>query len=192
MSGQLTAEVHFHSRQQASCITASSWQGPEAIRGELVLFACFANRQVVNLGPDYGATAGGMMSALHAPGFQGARICTPNGSMETQPVLLDKHPGSASMRFLSRITDEKFFLNAKGFGFLGTKILYYAPMSIAMLLQQLARGRSSDAKYICALEGILQKCSWNASSRMLNMANQKQLAFEAAFSAMESAGLLEH
>lgn len=197
MNEEMRAEVHFHSKETATCTLACSWQGMDAVRAELLMFSCFANRQIANLGPEYAPRVGVMLLPLKQPLFTGAVIYTSTGTkeatlgIEESPQLLQAHPGPASMRFVAKLTDNTFKMSIQGFGFFGTKLLYFAPMSIVMLLQHMAGRRLADEKYIAALEGIVQRIGNLASSGLINVKSQKTLAFETALGAMIWCGLME-
>ena len=191
MSQEILAEVHFRSKEQASCVLATTWTGVEALRNEIVLLSFFAHRQILNLGSDWGQRTGQMISGLRPPDFKGAGIITGSGSYQRAPALLASHPGPAPMRFIAKMTDKSFKLDAKGFGFFGTQLQFYAPMSVAVLTQFLAGRHQGDQAFLSALQLLLDNVRMAAEAGLITMKSQTQLSLFNAFDALPKAGLIE-
>jgi hypothetical protein len=186
----MLAEVHFQSKEQASCVLATTWTGVEALRNEIVILSFFAHRQIFNLGCDWGQRTAQMISGLRPPDFKGAGIIR-GGSYQRAPALLASHPGPAPMRFIAKLTDNNFKLDAKGFGFFGTEIQFYAPMSVAVLTQFLAGRHQGDQAFLSALQLLLANVRMTAEAGLITMKSQTQLALFNAFDALTKASLME-
>lgn len=167
------AEVHFHEDDTAACLVETTSIGEEAITDELLLWACFANRQLNNMGPDASTLA-----SLLANMWEGLSDLVDHDG--TGPRLLDE-PGSKSRkRFEARLMPHgeglRFYLSMKGFGILGKRLPYYCPASVVLLLRYLARQRRDVPDYVACLGHIAGATGEAYLMGKVNMRNANERA----------------
>ncbi len=200
MIRQATTEIHFHKDGSASCLTQTSSTGKDAIVDELLLWACFANHQINNLGKDssflvstlVGTPAGGLVAIMDRDG--------------SGPRLRGDHPGPGSKTFMAtmqpaasqQIESESdlilvrenkkrpvaFTVNFRGFGLLGRNLDYYIPASVLLLWRHLAKQRFQDQAYIACLEELGRTCGGCVQAGELNLRNGPSLALIAVLAVL--------
>jgi hypothetical protein len=149
---QGTLQVWFYDDDTAFCDfkTASSGQG--AFIDSLVLWSCFANRQLNNMGKD----ASSLATLLAAMSGQLPAYAESDGQ---GPRLLSHPPkrGQAGKHFkgtLSPLSDAffRFHLKMTGFGILGKGLPFCCPVSVILALRQLVKLFADRPDYVKAIE----------------------------------------
>lgn len=172
-----TAEVHFHDDRTCSCVIRSGAKGDDLPFDELLLWACFANHQMNNMGRDARAVAASLQSVSEndlgryaqrgAEGFH----------------VLAEHPGPAKKNFIGTIQQlqggQRFHLKMNGFGLLGRGLGFYVPSSIIALLLHMARRRIENKGFVRCLRVVANTCGYLVLARLLNLRNASQMAMEA-------------
>ena len=151
------AEVHFHDQDVASVFSETTESGDTMQYLEVVHFALFSARTLVNLG------AGDHQSSLAL--LLRETLSDPEGSLRDLPSaevvggvsLLEQSVGEGKRRFVSAVTIPRdgglglrqvrggvaptveYSYSPKGFGMLGRGLGYYAPHSVITLLRYLIR-----------------------------------------------------
>ena len=168
------AQVHFHDNNTASCIVSVPASGEEGMGDQLLLWACFANRQLVNMGSD----APPLASFLSKVPGSLDQIVDADGK---GPKLLSGHPGNARRRFEAQIIPtgkgRRFILKMKGFGIFGKRLDYYWPTSVVLLLRHLARLGKNNPDYVAALAALAQVTGQAFLAGEVNMRNGAQRAW---------------
>ena len=176
-------EVHFHDMDRASCFHETTATGSKQQFGEILHFCAFSARQIVNIANHpQGDQAGYMLQLLDGdPG--GVRAIAERGRVSD--LALVEYPGSRGKKRFETSMDMtekrfRFNLKAKGFGFLGRGLGYYAPSSISVLLMYLGQRNLDDEKY---LTGLAQAATLLGQAQLggrLGLRNQNEVAWMCA------------
>ena len=171
---EMDAEVHFYPDNSASCVVSGTSCGKEGIADTLFLWACFANRQLNNMGKDAPSLARLLASVK---GGLGA-LAEHDGE---GPRLLYTCPRQAKKRFEAHLVPAgegfTFKLAMKGFGLFGKGLGYYCPTSVLLLLRYLARARRAVPRFLESLEELAQITGNAFLLGEVNMMNGNERAF---------------
>ena len=172
MEHSFRLEIHFHQEDQASVfLENNAIEDDYKKSGELLLYAYYVTRQLVNLGRnEVSLGIATLLTGLQNQMAQAAYHKSPNG-----PALVDYKGSPGRKNFLANLSwgDGKFWFDLKqnGFGWFGRGIGYYCPQSILILLQYLARRRIEDLDYIAYLEQLSYSCGGVFLAGELGMTN---------------------
>ena len=169
------AQVHFHKGETASCIISVTSSGKEAIADELLLWSCFAVRQLNNMGRDAPTLAS--LLANVAEGLE--QLANHDGQ---GPKLLNQHRATARKRFEAALVPYRdgfrFRLRMKGFGILGRGLGYYCPLSALLLLRHMAKRRRGEPRYMACLEKLAAITGGAFLAGYINMRNGNERAHQ--------------
>ena len=221
----MNVEIHFHSapnppnsflrgkaspwlrrsmQESASVVVRPEPEDPEDLFGEILLFSCFALRQLVNFGPEdevsshlgmvlvraHEVLAGlsrpeplaDLLAEMHGTDLLLERMFGDLAAAEFgAPTLIDHpgHPGRRSFRAQLRYSGTvRFTCRPEGFGLIrfGTDIVYYAPTAVTVLLRYLADKRKDDRRYLLRLGSTALACASLFSDGKVLVANQLKTA----------------
>ena len=178
------AQVHFYDGDTAACQVQILSQGAEGENDALWLWACFANRQLLNMGKD-------------APSLA-TLLCQVKGGLEelsdhdgAGPKLLESCPGVGKRRFEAHLVPLEegfhFDLAMKGFGLLGKGLGFYCPSSVLLLLRHLCRTYRDHPGFTDYLEGLAEITGGTYLRSELNMRNANEKAFLNVLLAIDAA-----
>lgn len=185
MTNRGTLRVDFYSAIQAS-IQIRITSPPTLSRfGETLLFSSFALRQMNNIGVGHIVTRSLARSLVNITDCRSPirlMLGPPSISKnDIQKAMRSSNPMAAARDIMSneiqivskkilrgkkrfdsnlKFTKHKssFRLKVKGFGRMGIGVNYYAPLSVAILLNYLAKRRKTDDEYLSALVLVASKC----------------------------------
>jgi len=164
----MRVEIHFHQKDKASVFLESNATADDQRRHELLLFSCFAARQLANVAEDMqlASSLAKSLSMFELPlapldddlkPFIGFVLTTAPDAAK----LVDYKgiPGRKLFEAEIRIVPPtSFTLQNKGFGSLLRGINYYATNSVLLLLKYLARRRIEDGDYLYNLSKVAEFC----------------------------------
>ncbi len=176
----MNAEIHFHQQDQASVFLETTVSGNEEKFAEILLFCCFAIRQMVNFGRDPAAFAIARLLDYASTALK--EVADHQSPDEAKLVEYKGSPGRK--RFVARVTctDDRlgFILKPKGFGLLGRGMGYYGPDSVTLLLKYLVKKRNGDDEFIGKLAAAAAMCAQAYSQGQVSLATQSQIAMMVA------------
>jgi|GEM_PF-2132712 len=193
MNSEMRLEIHFHQEDEASVyIESNAVEEHQKQTDELFMFSALAARQIVNVGNDHKGTSS-LASSLALLGkdlgedldsFSGlARSGIPGAAK-----LVDYKGAPGRKQFIATLTDAGFYLSAKGFGILARGVGYYAPNSVMVLFQHLAKRREGDKMFLYKLSKAAQAIGTAYLNGQLSIATQYQVVaavMQYAFKAAE-------
>jgi hypothetical protein len=174
-------QVHFYPDNSASCVVNVASSGNEGIADTLLLWACFANRQLNNMGKDAPSLAGVLGSV------KGGLVALAEHDGEG-PRLLDACPGQARKRFEGHLVPAgeglTFKLAMKGFGVFGKGLRFYCPISVILLLRHMAKRGQGDPRFIACLENLAETTGTAFMRGDVNMRNGDKRAYRHVLAAL--------
>jgi hypothetical protein len=172
--------IHFYTENDVAITLDATSDAVDERTFEVLLFALYALRQLVNLGPSWpdGSLADFLME------LPGCLVGIASDTSDDIPQLVEYKGSPAPRRFMSRLQYDdticRFNMNPRGFGFLARGVGYYAPTSVAQLLIYLALRRGCDPRYVAALETAARLSGEALRTRQVNMRNQVPTALSIA------------
>ena len=212
MGDHLEFRIEFPDQSQAAIELTIRASEPRHQYGEALLFACLAIRQMHNMGTHHPVSTSlaealasiqdptsPMKVLLGAPELSMQRIKAAmkegapdpmDNIVSTEVVTLVPFKGQrGKKRFLGTLEFDSgralFLLHPKGFNAMGEGVNYYAPLSVAVLLRHLARGRMEDTTYQRRLSLIANACGNAISSGQVTTLSQPTLVVAIASEAMK-------
>jgi len=209
----LDLRIEFFDEKNASIEIVDHSEKKNSHFGELLLFVCFALRQMHNLG--FSNPVSQSMAEVLAFCGNPTRPLTilvgphelsldevirelKKGSfkptkrfLSTDHVAIVSSPrAKAKKSFLCKMEMEnkqlKFQVKTKGIPLLGPGVLYYVPLSVGILLKHLAESNSSDKDVLKALQNAAKFTGEILQSGKITALNQATLAFLTATRAFAS------
>jgi hypothetical protein len=204
MVDQVKLEMNFYSKDKASISLQTRMKQQRF--GEIILFCSFALRQMHNLGLNHPVTkslAKALASnedprtpltlLLGPPEYSlrniGHSLRTDIDPMknfvsaDTVKIVRSSWRGGQK-RFIAtlEIKNERALLqlDVKGFGVLGGGVNYYAPLSVGILLKQLALSRSGETDYLKSLSRAANLCGKALGRVEITATSQLTLAYQVA------------
>lgn len=204
MGNLVSTRIEFLSPETAALNIETS--APEDGRSfaELLLFTSLALRQLHNLGTTHPVTRS-LAKALQAcsdariplttllgpPDMSLKRLTTPLASGAPDPfsnyvsvdiVKIVQFSGQkGKKRFLATLNQRGDLavlrLDTKGFGLLGAGVNYYAPLSVGILLHQLALSHREDAVYLRQLLAAARSCGTALLRDQISVISQPSLVY---------------
>jgi len=198
-------EIDFYSATQVSIQAQITAPASQSRFGETLLFSAYALRQMHNLGIGHIVTTSLARSFVKITDCRlPIRLMLGPPSMSKQDIrkaMSSSNPlanardimsdeiqivGKGFMRGKKRFdgnlkfTEHKssFILNVKGFGMMGEGVNYYAPLSVAILLNYLANMRKTDDEYLSALAMVASKCGNAILSHQVSPMSQMTLPID--------------
>jgi hypothetical protein len=172
----LRMQIDFYKQDEVSVsISPNTTDDPQSF-GEILLFAALALRQLHNLGSAPAAIAlSDTLAAIRA------NAATRLASVLLGAMSLIAYRGTPGPKqFLASLEYEadkaKFFLDPKGFGFLGQGVNYYAPNSVLALFQFLADKHAADLVFRTRISEAAALCSMVYSQGKVTPFTQTGLA----------------
>lgn len=169
-------EIHFYQEDKVSVFLKSDSSGDEEKFGEVLLFCLFAMRQMANLGQQGRSLA--ELLTIMPEGISDLGRETIGG---VRLVKYHRYP-PGQKRFEAKLDENRFTLNAIGFGLLARGVGYYAPVSVLALMSYLVKRRMGDDDYLARLARAAAACGSFMLAGKLTILNQTQLAFSCAIS----------
>ena len=186
-SHRIALKVHFYREDEVASSIASNASANELLFGEILLFCCFALRQMLNLGTKHpvslslaNALASNQDPLLPLTLYLGPpspshtlyalRSSTRQGVYEgaSKRVSVDLikfvlYHGELGKKYFIATLDfhaqrALFQLRPQGFGLLGAGVNYYAPLSVGLLPKHLADSRPNSPVYLSQLSFPANLC----------------------------------
>ncbi|RME55889.1 hypothetical protein D6779_11665 [Candidatus Parcubacteria bacterium] len=202
MAYQGRVEIDFYGATQASIRVQIASPVSLSRFGETLLFSSYALRQMHNLGIGHIVTTSLARSLvgitdcrapiklmLGPPSLSKRDIRRALSS--SNPLAAARHVWSDEIQIVKRgffrgkkrfdgilkftESESGFLLDVKGFGMMGEGVNYYAPLSVAILLNYLANTRKSDDEYLSALATVASKCGEAVLSHQVSITSQLTL-----------------
>jgi hypothetical protein len=177
-------EVHFADQYVASVVFEVNLPLEDSERVDLACFAMFALQQLVRVGGETAMSTAALLSQLGAPELQ-EQVLRPGSALDVR-ILNFAGPGRyqffATMQNGPSTTKPNMWpIKAKGFGWFGAGVNYYAPNSVLVLANYL-HNRRDAADFRGRLVQTAANCGkMYAEGRVGNMSQ-----FDAAFAAWTS------
>ena len=213
MRNRLNLQVEFIQKCKAAISVQAGDAGVEQPFGDIVMFSCFALRQMHNMGTSHVvsiALAEALASNREAltpittllgpPDISLGRWRTlvqgrgPNpleNYVSVDAVELVPFTGQqGKKRFLARLHFEanraRLQLHIKGFNLLGYGINYYSPLSVGLLLKHLAVSHQTDASYLSQLSSAARLCGQSFLRGEVTSISQLNIGFGIATFVMDA------
>ena len=180
----MNLEIHFHQQDEAAVLLKTSNSGDDEKIGEILLFCCFALRNMVNFGrnPIHSYASPGIDIAdglIHAA--DNLSEASLDKVSSTGPRLVEHEGIPSNRRFIAKLkaTDFKckFYLKSKGFSFFAKDFCYYASNAVFILLLHLINKRPENEEYIFSLSQAARGCGNLFLSGDVSIVNQHVIAF---------------
>lgn len=160
----------------SSCTIHSDKTGDDQLFDELLLWACFANHQMNNMGRRKQMKFAATLQSLAAETLRHKL------HWAAELLFVIAGLGPSKKNFVGTIQqvegEQKFNLKMNGFGLLGRGLGYYVPQSVLSLLLHTAKQRYRNRAFVICLLEIARTCSQLVLDGRLNLRNAAQLAME--------------
>ncbi|MFH1113721.1 MAG: tetratricopeptide repeat protein [Pseudomonadota bacterium] len=189
MKAEVRVEIDFYQQDEAGVYLETTSAGNDEKFAEILLFCCFANRQMVLLKNDYKGQYSTLATLLKGiaedldkfldlPRDSAARLVEYRGPQGRKRF-------SAYLKFGE--SDFKFKVTPGGFGLLGRGVGYYAPNAVLILLEYLIRRRKVDPSYLKALGEAVWGCAVAYLGGFTTISSQSNIAMQVTATAFSSA-----
>ncbi|MFH0981415.1 MAG: hypothetical protein V2A79_07745 [Planctomycetota bacterium] len=182
MNLDASLEVDFYG-EDAVAVQLKAPATEDQTLSELLLFALFAIRQMVNLKGNEVSPALATHLAVAAKDIKGI-----TGHRSSQGPDLVPYRGPGLKRFISSVhaTDDRFRFDMKprGFGIACRGIGYYAPNAVVATLRHLARQHATDDVFLRRLSFVAGACGEVFLSGQASLTNQGPIAMTIALAAV--------
>lgn len=176
MEFNTTLRISFPDKDNASILLETTATGDTQKFSEILLFSLYVIRMIYNLGdrdPVYSLTNKlNMFADIGEFSYLGS----------STEILSSYKPAKKTFEGILKYSDDNLFfdLNANGFGFLGSKVDKYAPISVEVLAKYLMNTRQEDDVYLKALKDCAKDCYEAFMASEINLTNQHSIAFAIA------------
>lgn len=188
MEAEVRVEIDFYQQDEAGVYLETSAVGDDEKFAEILLFCCFANRQMVLLKNDYKGQVSSLATVLKGIAQELDRFLWHSGDDAAKLVQYRGPEGGKRFTVYLKYSegDFKFKVTPHGFGLLARGVGYYAPNAVMVLLQYLGRRRKGDPSYLKALGEAVWGCAVAYLGGFTTISSQSNIAMMVTSKAFSS------